>query len=89
MRSRFREAIVSIGTLGVLFLVLVGFDDRVRNEVSLRMANPSGELASTGYQLQNLVAVVVQAARDQSIGHAPLLIFVLGATVLFLFMLRT
>jgi hypothetical protein len=33
--------------------------------------------------------VIVQAARDQSFGHAPLLIFALASAVLLLFMLRT
>jgi hypothetical protein len=33
--------------------------------------------------------VVTEAVRDQSIEHAPLVIFVLAATVLMMFMLRT
>jgi hypothetical protein len=33
--------------------------------------------------------VNTQAARDQGLAHAPLLVFVLAASVLVLFMLRT
>ena len=89
MRGRFREASLSIGTLVVLFLGLIAMDDRVRDSVALQITNPSAELTNAGYRLEGLVTTVVQAAHDQSIGHAPLVIFVLGATVLFLFMLRT
>jgi hypothetical protein len=85
-----REALMSAGTVAILLLVLVTFDDRVRDHVSQRIvAHPSVELASAGRQLRDLGTVVLGAAREQSLGHAPLLIFALAAAVLTLFMLRT
>jgi hypothetical protein len=90
MPRALREVLMSVGTVTVLLLILTAFDDRVRDLVSRRVvAHPSMELASAGHQLSNVAAVVVSAARSQSIGHAPLLIFTLAAAVLTLFMLRT
>ena len=81
---------MSVGTVAILLLVLITFDDRVRDHVSRRIvAHPSVELASAGRQVQDFTTVIIGAARHQSIGHAPLLIFAAAAAVLTLFMLRT
>ena len=81
---------MSAGTVAILLLVLVAFDDRVRDQFSRRVAaHPTVALAGVWRQLGDIGAVVVSAARDQSLGHAPLLIFALAAAVLVLFMLRT
>ena len=90
MRRAFGDALVSVGALAVLLLVLTAVDDRVREQISLRFsARPAAELASVGERVRDLTSVVVEVARDQSLEHAPLLIFVLAATVLVMFMLRT
>jgi hypothetical protein len=90
MRRAFGEAAMSVGALTVLMLTLIAFDDRVREQISLRFsARPAQELAEAGRQVRDLTAIVISAAHDQSIEHAPLVIFVLAAIVLVLFMLRT
>lgn len=90
MRRVFGEALMSVGTVVILLLVLVVADDRVRDLFSRRfVAHPTAELASVSRQLSDIGAVMVSATRDQSLGHAPLLIFTLAAAVLVLFMLRT
>jgi hypothetical protein len=90
MRRAFGEALMSAGTVTLLLLVLVAVDDRVRSELYGRfMSHPTVQLAAAGQQARDLTSVIAQAARDQSIAHAPLLIFALAATVLVLFMLRT
>jgi hypothetical protein len=90
MRRAFREALMSAGTVVILLLVLIAADTRVRDQFSQRViARPSVELASAGRQLRDLTTVIAEAARDQSLGHAPMLIFTLAAAVLVLFMLRT
>ena len=90
MRRAFGEALMSAGALAILLLALVAVDDRVREQISLRLTTgPSVELAHAGARVRDLTTVIVEAARDQSIEHAPLLIFVLAATVLVMFMLRT
>jgi hypothetical protein len=87
---RIREALMSAGTVVVLLLILIAFDDRVRDQISRPVAaHRSTELASAGQQLRDLTSVIGTAARDQSINHAPLLLFSLAAVVLVLFMVRT
>jgi hypothetical protein len=90
MRRPFGDALLSIVALAILLFALVSVDERVREQVSLRLSGrPSIELAAAGAQVRDLTSVVFQAARDQSIEHAPLLMFAVAATVLVVFMLRT
>jgi hypothetical protein len=90
MRRQLREVVLSVGAVVLLLLLLTAMDDRVRDQVSLRVvAHPTVELASAGRQARDLTTVIAEAARYQTIGHAPLLIFTLAAAVLMLFMLRT
>jgi hypothetical protein len=71
--------------------MLAAFDVRVREQISLRVGagRPSTQVVDAGVAIRDVVRVIVTAVRDQSIEHAPLVIFVLAATVLVLFMLRT
>jgi hypothetical protein len=90
MRRKFTEIAMSIGAVGLLLLVLVSFDDRVRREFSLRWEQgPAVQATEFGYTAKNLAMVVVQAAKDQGLAHTPVLIFVFAGSVLFLFMVRT
>ena len=90
MRRQLREVVLSVGAVVLLLLLLTAMDDRVRDQVSLRVvAHPAVELASAGRQARDLTTVIAEAARYQTIGHAPLLIFTMAAAVLMLFMLRT
>jgi hypothetical protein len=89
MRRAFPEALMSAGSVLILLLVLIGFNDGVRDQVSRRVSHPSVELASVGRQARHVTNVIAQSARDHSLGHAPLLIFTLAAAVLVFFMLRT
>jgi len=91
MRPKFTrgmgEAIASllcfIGILGAL----VALDDRVRDRLSFEMS--SERLASWGDRAGSVANLIAEVARDQSIEHAPLLVFSVVAVVLVLFMLRT
>jgi hypothetical protein len=80
---------MSVAAVGLLLLALVAIDPRVREQVSLRVSHPSKQLSQAGEQMENLTTVVTTALRDQSVEHAPMLIFVLTGTVLFFFMIRT
>ncbi len=90
VRLAFGDVLLSGGGLAVLLLTLVAVDDRVREQISqhLARASASTELIDAGSHVRDLASVVFEAARDQSIEHAPLVIFALVATVLVLFMLR-
>ena len=85
------DALISVGALCALIGLLAAFDARVREQISLRVGagQPAAQVAHAEAAVRNLATVVFIAARDQSIEHAPLVIFVLAATVLLLFMLRT
>ena len=85
------EVLMSLGTLCVLVFLLVAFNAPLREQVSLRVSagQPAAQAANVGSMVRSLASVVFVAARDQSIEHAPLVIFVLAAVVLFGFMLRT
>ena len=65
--------------------------NRTREQISLRIGTgrATAQVADAGVMVRDLTGVVADAVRDQSIDHAPLVIFVLAATVLVLFMLRT
>jgi len=90
MRKAWGEALLSVGTVMTLLLLLIAFDPRVREQVSLRaVSHPSVEIAAAGARVQDFTHVLAEVARDQTSTHAPLLIFGLAATVLTLFMLRT
>ena len=90
MRGGYREVLMSVGTVAILLLVLIAFDDHVREYIGRPVVvHRSTELASSGRQLRDLTSVIAGAARQQTIGHAPLLLFTLAGAVLVFFMVRT
>jgi hypothetical protein len=82
---------MSVGALCVLFVLLLSFNAPLREEVSRRIGagRPTVQAANMEATVRNVASVLFVAARDQSIAHAPLVLFVLAAIVLFMFMLRT
>lgn len=90
MRRLFGDVIRSAGGVLLVLLALVALDDRVRSQASALVsgARPTTELVGAGVQARDVMVTVLQAARDQSLEHAPLMIFALAGTVLVLFMLR-
>ncbi len=90
MRRGYREVLMSAATVAILLLVLIAFDDRVREHIGRpAVAHRSTELASSGRELRDLTSVIASAARHQTIDHAPLLLFTLAGAVLVFFMVRT
>ncbi len=90
MRRVFGETLTTIGGVLLVLGMLMAFDDHVRDRIAtVAHERPSVELESVGERAHDIVVVVLEAARDQSIEHAPAMIFTLAATVLVLFMLRT
>jgi hypothetical protein len=89
VRRFFNDALLSAGALLIVLAALMVIDSRVRDHVTGAISGSSPQaVAQAGGYVQHVAAVVVTAARDQSIDHAPMLIFVVAATVLVLFMLR-
>jgi hypothetical protein len=81
------EAVGSLICFTVLLGTLIAIDDRVRDRVTFELSGAT--LNSWGGQARSVTNVLIEAAHDQSIQHAPLLIFSLVAVVLVVFMLRT
>lgn len=81
------EAIASLICFIALLGALAAIDGGVRDRLSVEMS--SQRLGSWGNRATSVVHVMVDAARDRSIEHAPLVVFSVVAGVLVLFMLRT
>jgi hypothetical protein len=90
MRRAINHTLISGAALLVVIAGLVLFDGRVRHAFADLASNtPSAELAQVGSGVHELGAIVLTAVHEQSIANAPLMIFVVIATVLMLFMVRT
>jgi hypothetical protein len=88
---RARSWIGAAAGLLVLAGTLAIIDERVRHAMVnvVNGTTPSGEIAAASQTLEDSVTLVLQAVRDQSIEHAPLTLFAIGAMALVLFMTRT
>ena len=91
MHRAIRDAMLTAGSALPLVLALVLLDDRVRLQISavIDTRHPGDALAGMGGRASNVMAIVLLAAKTQSLDHAPLVIFAVAAAVLVLFMLRT
>jgi hypothetical protein len=91
LRHPLRGGVTAIGGLVALVGALALIDGRVRDQLSaiFRGGAPTAEVRAFGDQVETLGLIVAQAVRDQSIDHAPMVIFGLAALVLVLFMTRT
>jgi len=91
MKRAFGDALISVAALILLLLMLASVDERVREQITgfVSGAPSSAELVTVKRHVRDVTSVVIDAARDQSVAHAPLVIFSVAATVLVLFMVRT
>ena len=87
---RLKDALVSAAVLAVLMVALAAMDNRVRDQFSqvARSTTQSG-FGGFGDRLRDAGGSVVLAAWDQSMANAPMTIFVVIATILVVFMVRT
>ena len=90
MRQLFKDALVSAGALLIVVIALTAIDGRVRAQVGAAVSGAASPqaVASAGGKVRYLAGVITSAAREQSINHAPMVIFVVAATVLVTFTLR-
>jgi len=92
MRRAISDGLLSACALGLLIVLLMAFDGRVREQVRMQFdssARASSEVASVGVQARELADVLIESAKFQSRQHRPLMLVVLAGTVLTIFMLRT
>ncbi len=87
---RARDWAGSLAGFLVVFAALVVVDDRVARHLRALVAHsPAGEVGAVTDRFAALGQAIVMAARDQSIDHAPMLVFTAVAIVLVFFMIRT
>ncbi|HXH07557.1 MAG TPA: hypothetical protein VNI83_13325 [Vicinamibacterales bacterium] len=87
---RLRDGLLSLLCFGGVMAALVAYDPRVR----ARVAELAGTADTTSVppladRLSMLASVIWTAVRDQSLEHAPLVLFAVAGAVLLFFMLRT
>lgn len=88
MKLGVREAIVSPAVFGVILLLLVSVDDRVKERFGSLMSGGDG-IATWGDRLADFGHALLSAMRYQSIENAPLLVFATVGVVLVLFMVKS
>lgn len=89
MQRVVKDALISGAALIILLVGLVAIDHRVRERVQAAVQGDlSADVRSATSMASDVASVIVIAARDQSIDHAPMVVFVFAATVLVLGMLR-
>jgi len=86
-----KDGAISCGAVLLLVTILLAMDGRVREQVSHRFATREGGQAAqaAGTEVRDLAGVVYDAVRDRTSEHNTLTIFVVAATVLVVFMVRT
>lgn len=90
MGRAFNHTLISGAALAIVIVGVVLFDVRVRRAVaSLVDDAPSSDLARMGSSAMQAGTMVLTTLHDQSVANGPLMIFVVIATVLMLFMVRT
>lgn len=90
LRRVIGDTLISVSALLILLAALVSIDDRVRERVSglMRADAAPAELRNVTHTVSSTASVIFVAAKDQSIEHAPLVIFCVAGTALVLSMLR-
>jgi hypothetical protein len=91
MRVGWRDVLISGSTLALLLAALVAIDERARATLAglLHRATARATLETAGGYAGDTAWVLFVAARDQSLAHGPLVVFVLAAMLLVLFMVKT
>ena len=94
MRQRLRracgDALLSATAIGIVLIVLVVADDRVRDHVnSITMTAPQITLGAVGAEVREVTSVLILSAKTQSLEHGPVVVFVTVAAVLVLAMVRS
>jgi hypothetical protein len=86
-RRSLGDAAVSVVCFLAVLAALLVADDRARERIAQTLSDVRA--TSWGDQAAGLAGVLAGAALDQSIAHAPLLVFTCVAALLLLFMVRT
>ena len=91
MRMTLGDILMSLGAVAVLVLTLLAADHRIRDQISMQVAvgQSSTEWLGAGARLVDMGRGVYVTARDQSVEHAPLVIFCAVALGLVILMVKS
>jgi hypothetical protein len=89
MRRAINPTLISGAALAIVIAALVMFDERVRQSFAGLAGSPSGEFVQAGSQAYRFGSTMMNAVVDLSVANAPLMVFVIIATALMLFMVRS
>jgi hypothetical protein len=82
--------LLSATAIGIVLIVLVVADDRVRDHVnSITMTAPQITLGAVSAEVREVTSVLILSAKTQSLEHGPVVVFVTVAAVLVLAMVRS
>jgi hypothetical protein len=87
MKFGLKQSLASAALFGLVLLMLISVDPRVR-ERFVGLAAGDG-VSSLSHRASELGTTLVSAAKHQSIDNAPLVVFAAVGAILFLFMLKT
>ncbi len=87
---RARDLATSLAGFSAVLTTLIVFDERVARQLAILFRRaPESELLVMREWFGSLGSAIAIAARDQSIDHAPMLVFTAIAILLVIFMVRT
>jgi hypothetical protein len=90
VRRVLKDSLISAAALLVLLAALIAVDDRVRDHVvsMVRHDTWTSDLSRAKAEAAGTASVLYTVAKDQSMDHAPMVVFVVVATALVVAMLR-
>jgi hypothetical protein len=81
------DALASVGVLAFVLAVLVSIDEQVREQAQVLFT--PGAVGNMGGRLGELGSALIDAVKTQSMEHAPMMTFIVVATVLLLGLMRS
>jgi hypothetical protein len=87
MKRIVNDTLISVGAVVALLAILISVDPRVRDQLAAAARGTS--ITEAGTRLGDTGALLLTAAREQSVEHAPFAIFVIVGLALFVWMARS
>jgi hypothetical protein len=87
---RFGDLLMSAAAVAIVVIVLVAADVRVRDQARSMVTNAKhSTVASATAEVRGVSSILLLSAKNRSLDHGPVVVFVAVAAVLVLFMARS
>ena len=88
--QKYGDLLMSIAAVAIVVIVLIAADVRVRDQARSMARHAShSTVSSATSEVRNVSSVLLLSARNRSLDHGPVVVFVAVAAVLVLFMARS